>query len=106
MLCSGRDLVMKAGFTPSSPAIFSASFARPASGDTATYSSGTSLSRKYCVSIGRAIRWSTGIWKNPCTWPACRCIVSTRSAPAVSSMRATRRAEIGSRGIDFLSWRE
>ena len=50
--------------------------------------------------------WSTGIWKKPWTWPACRSIVSTRSAPAASSMRATRRALIGSRGVDFLSWRE
>ena len=90
------------GRTPSSPANFSASFARPASGETATHSSSTTLSRKYWVSIGRAIRWSTGIWKKPCTWPACRCIVSTRSAPAVSSIRATSRAEIGSRGSRLL----
>ena len=41
--------------------------------------------------------------KKPWTWPACRSIVSTRSTPAVSSMSATRRAVIGSRGADFLS---
>ena len=29
-----------------------------------------------------------------------------QSMPADSSMRATRRAVIGSRGADFLSWRE
>ena len=50
--------------------------------------------------------WSTGILKKPCTWPACRSIVSTRSAPAASSMSATSLAVIGSRGALFLSWRE
>ncbi len=33
-------------------------------------------------------------------------MVSSRSMPAASSIRATRRAVIGSRGADFLSWRE
>ena len=56
--------------------------------------------------MNSAVMWSTGFWKKPWIWPACRSIVSTRSAPAASSIRATRRAEIGSRGADFLSWRE
>jgi len=33
-------------------------------------------------------------------------MVRIRSIPADSSMRATSRAVIGSRGADFLSWRE
>ena len=33
-------------------------------------------------------------------------MVRIRSIPAASSMRATSRALIGSRGEDFLSWRE
>ena len=33
-------------------------------------------------------------------------MVRMRSIPADSSIRATSRAEIGSRGADFLSWRE
>ena len=33
-------------------------------------------------------------------------MVTRRSMPAVSSTSATSRAEIGSRGADFLSWRE
>src|SRR3954449_10130745 len=49
--------------------------------------------------------WSTGIVKKPWIWPACRSIVSTRSAPASCSMSATRRAEIGSRGLALRSWR-
>ena len=49
--------------------------------------------------------WSTGIVKKPWIWPACRSIVSTRSAPASWSMSATKRAEIGSRGFAFRSWR-
>ena len=49
-----------------------------------------------------AVMWSTGFWKKPCTWPAWRSIVSTRSAPAASSMWATRRALIGSRGGGLL----
>ena len=50
--------------------------------------------------------WSTGISKKPWTWPACRSIVSTRSTPAASSSSATSFAVMGSRGADFLSWRE
>ena len=49
--------------------------------------------------------WSTGIVKKPWIWPAWRSIVSTRSAPASWIMSATRRAEIGSRGFAFRSWR-
>ena len=64
------------------------------------------MSFTYCVSIDIAVMWSTGFWKKPWIWPAWRSIVSTRSAPATSSARATRREEIGSRPIDFLSWRE
>ena len=60
---------------------------------------------KCWVRMNSAVMWSTGLEKKPWIWPACRSIVSTRSAPARSSMRATRRAEIGSRGADFLSWR-
>ena len=56
--------------------------------------------------MNSAVIWSTGFWKNPWICPAWRSIVSTLSAPAASSIRATSRAEIGSRGEDFLSCRE
>ena len=61
---------------------------------------------KYWVSIGIAIMSSTGTSKKPWTWPEWRSIVRTLSTPTVSSHLATTRAEIGSRGCDFLSWRE
>ena len=57
------------------------------------------------VSIGIAVMWSTGTWKKPWTWPAWRSMVRTRSTPTPSRHLATMRAEIGSRGADFLSWR-
>ena len=50
--------------------------------------------------------WSTGIVKNPWIWPAWRSIVRTRSTPAAWRSSATSLAVIGSRGEDFLSWRE
>ena len=50
--------------------------------------------------------WSTGIRKKPWIWPAWRSIVRTRSTPAASRMSASSFAVIGSRGEDFLSWRE
>jgi hypothetical protein len=50
--------------------------------------------------------WSTGTLKKPWIWPACRSIATTRSTPATSSASATSLAVIGSRGADFLSWRE
>ena len=50
--------------------------------------------------------WSHGFWKKPWIWPWCRSMVRIRSIPADSSIRATIRALIGSRGADFLSWRE
>ena len=50
--------------------------------------------------------WSTVFEKNPWVWPAWRSMVTSRSMPATSSASATSRAEIGSRGADFLSWRE
>ena len=53
-----------------------------------------------------AVMWSTVFEKKPCIWPAWRSIVTSRSMPATSSSSATSRAEIGSRGADFLSWRE
>ena len=94
-----------ASSAPTFSANFLASFTRPASGETMTRSS-SCMSRKYWLSMNIAVMWSTGLEKKPWIWPACRSMVSTRSAPAVSSMRATRRAEIGSRPIDFLSCRE
>src|SRR3954465_4250173 len=45
--------------------------------------------------------WSTGMSKTPCSWPAWRSIVRTRSAPTASIMWATARAEIGSRPGPF-----
>ena len=54
------------------------------------------------MSMNIAVMWSTGLEKKPWIWPAWRSIVSTRSAPAASSARATRRAEIGSRGARLL----
>ncbi len=59
----------------------------------------------YWVSIGIAVMWSSGTSKKPWTWPAWRSMVRTRSTPTDSSALATIRAEIGSRGADFLSWR-
>ena len=41
------------------------------------------LSRKYWANSCSAVMWSTGIVKKPWIWPACRSIVSTRSAPAI-----------------------
>src|SRR3954466_11186232 len=49
--------------------------------------------------------WSTGMSKTPCSWPAWRSMVRTRSAPTASSMWATARALIGSRPGHFFSWR-
>ena len=43
--------------------------------------------------------------KNPCTWGACRVIVSTRLAPAVTSRSAVNRPAIEMRGASFLSER-
>ena len=57
------------------------------------------------VSIGIAVMWSTGTSKKPWIWPEWRSIVSTRSTPTASRHFATTRAEMGSRGSDFLSWR-
>ena len=80
-------------------------FTRPASGETITSSSVNAWSMNHWVSIGIAVMWSTGTWKKPWIWPACRSMVSTRSTPTPSRHLATTRAEIGSRGADFLSWR-
>ena len=41
--------------------------------------------------------------KKPCTCGACSVIVTTRSAPAVLSMSATRRPPIEMREASFLS---
>ena len=56
--------------------------------------------------MNSAVMWSHGFWKKPWIWPEWRSIVRIRSIPAASSIRATSRAVIGSRGADFLSWRE
>ena len=56
--------------------------------------------------MNSAVMWSHGFWKKPWIWPECRSMVRIRSIPADSSIRATSRALIGSRGADFLSWRE
>jgi hypothetical protein len=56
-------------------------------------------------STPRAVRWSTGTEKKPCTWGACRFIVSTRSAPAVEIRSATRRPPSEMREASFLSLR-
>src|SRR4051794_17104995 len=101
---AGRSLLRIASSAPTFSANFLASLTRPASGLTTTRSS-SCWSRKYWVRMNIAVMWSTGLEKKPWTWPAWRSIVSTRSAPAASSMCATRRALIGSRGADFLSWR-
>ena len=52
-----------------------------------------------------AVSWSTGIEKNACTCGECRLIVSTRVAPAVLIMSATRRPPIEMRLASFLSLR-
>ena len=97
---------MTAQWTPTLRAKLRATFTRPASGETITRSWSNAWSMKYWVSIGIAVMWSTGFEKKPCTWPEWRSIVSTRSTPTASRHWATTRAEIGSRGADFLSWRE
>ena len=56
--------------------------------------------------MNNAVMWSHGFWKKPWICPEWRSIVRIRSIPADSSIRATSRAVIGSRGADFLSWRE
>ncbi len=63
-------------------------------------------SMKYWVSMGMAVMWSTGLEKKPWTWPEWRSMVRTRSTPTASRHWATTRAVMGSRGADFLSWRE
>src|SRR5919201_1846159 len=98
---AGRSLSRIASSAPTLEANFLLSLTRPASGATTTRSV-SPRSSKYCVSMNSAVMWSTGLRKKPWIWPACRSIVSTRSAPADSSMRATRREEIGSRRADRL----
>ena len=51
--------------------------------------------------IGAANRLSVGMSKKPWIWPACRSMVSTRSAPARVIRLATSLAEIGVRGPGF-----
>ena len=80
-------------------------FARVVAGATTTVSRPAAISRKRSANMGSAVMWSTGISKKPCTWPAWRSMVRTRSAPTPSIMFATIRAVIGSRGADFRSWR-
>ena len=97
---------MTAQWVPTLRAKLRATLTRPASGETITSSSSPkSWSVNHWVSIGIAVMWSTGMWKKPWTWPAWRSMVRTRSTPTASSVLATMRAVIGSRGADFLSWR-
>ena len=96
---------MTAQCVPTLRAKLRATLTRPASGLTITSSSSNCWSMNHWVSIGIAVMWSTGTSKKPWTWPAWRSIVRTRSVPTASSILATTRAEIGSRGSDFLSWR-
>src|ERR1700730_14658532 len=63
-------------------------------------------SRRYSVSSGTAVRWSTGPSKNPWIWPECRSTDMIRSAPARAKKSETIRALIGSRPLDLRSWRE
>src|SRR5439155_811785 len=79
-LCAGRSFCRTARSPPIISANLLASRVRPVSGATATSSSGSSRSRTYCASIGSAVMWSTGTSKKPCTCPAWRSIVNTRSA--------------------------
>src|SRR6478752_2410968 len=89
---------------PSSRENWVASLALPRSGDTTTEFS-RSCSRKWSASTPSAVRWSTGTEKKPCTWGACRFMVSTRSAPAVEIRSATRRPPSEMREASFLSLR-
>src|SRR4029453_16548646 len=50
--------------------------------------------------------WSTGSETKTWIWPAWGSIVRMRSTPAATSMSAISFAVMGSRGADFLSWRE
>ena len=52
-----------------------------------------------------AVRWSSGIEKKPCTWGACRVMVTTRFTPAVAIMSATSLPPIEMRDASFLSER-
>src|SRR3989441_3783018 len=60
----------------------------PASGETTTRPCCPRFPT-YSSNTGDAYRWSTGMLKNPWICPACRSIVSTRSAPAVRSEEHT-----------------
>ena len=105
--CAGRVLCITANSASIISANRTASLARPASGATETTPSPwRPRSRKCRANSCWAVMWSTGIVKKPWICPACRSIVSRRSAPASCSMSATRRAEIGSRGFALRSWRE
>src|ERR1700710_811127 len=92
---------MTAQWVPTRRAKLRAVLARPASGETIPRSSVSFWSMNHWVSIGIAVMWSTGTWKKPWTWPACRSMVRTRSTPTPSRHLATMRAVIGSRGADF-----
>ena len=83
----------------------SATLMRPASGETTTAFVASTRPRTYSTRVGIAQRWSTGPSKNPWDWEACRSTLMIRSAPAVLNRSASRRAEIGSRPLCFLSWR-
>ncbi len=101
---STRSLAPAATGSPSRVANAAALLALPRSGDTTTVPE-RSCPRKWPASSRSACRWSTGTEKNPCTWLACRVIVSTRLAPALTSRSATIRPPIDTRGMCFLSLR-
>ncbi len=63
------------------------------------------LDADLAIITGDAYRLSTGMSKKPWIWPACRSIVSIRSAPATVIRLATSLAEIGVRGPGLRSWR-
>src|SRR5208282_512836 len=69
--------------------------------DTTTSAGSRSLSARQ--SVGTAVRLSTGMWKKPSIWAACRSSVMTWSTPAASISRATRLAVMGSRRACRLS---
>ena len=99
-----RRFSMMASGAPSSSAMSRARFEPPMSTATTTgLSMPIALNRS--TMMGIAVSSSTGMLKKPCICPACRSIVSTRSAPAVVSRSAMSRAVMGTRGWSFLSVR-
>mmetsp|Transcript_19533 Transcript_19533/g.65605 ORF Transcript_19533/g.65605 Transcript_19533/m.65605 type:complete len:217 (+) Transcript_19533:499-1149(+) len=107
-----RCLMMtaSAGFMPTASRPSLKSLARatpPASGDTTTTLSVSTLDLKYWRAMVDAQRLSTGVrgLKKPWICPQWRSTQQTRSTPMASMSRATSAAEMGTRDRSLRSWR-